>query len=483
MTVRSVWRCAMGLTGVMLSACAVGPEYRTPAVVTPPAFKESLVSDGADPGWKAAEPKDDALKGNWWEAYGDPQLTALEEQVAVSNQNVGQAEAEFRAARAAIGGARASLFPTVTVGAAAGASRSSTNRSTSGTATNRGVVADYQLPLDVSYEADVWGSVRRSVQSSRALAQASAADLESVTLSLRAELAIDYFQLRALDAERALLDSTVAAYDKALQLTVARHDQGVASGSDVAQARTQLDTTRSQATDLGVSRAQFEHAIAILVGKPPALLTIPPTALTGTPPSIPIALPSALVERRPDVAGAERRVAAANAQIGVAKAAFFPSVSLTGSGGLESAALATLIGSGSGLWSIGSSVVATAFDGGRRRAAKQQAVAAHDAAVAVYREDVLAAFQDVEDNLAALRILSEEAAQHADAVASSEESLSLAMTRYQAGVTTYLEVITAQSAALANQITAVDILARRMTASVQLIKALGGGWDRARLPA
>jgi len=293
---------------------------------------------------------------------------------------------------------------------------------------------------------------------------------------MRAELAIDYFQLRSLDAQRELLDSTVTAYDKALQLTVARHDQGVASGSDVAQARTQLDTTRSQATDLGVARAQFEHAIAILVGKPPAMLTIPASPLAGTPPSVPVALPSELVERRPDVASAERRVAAANAQIGVAKAAYFPNVSLTGSGGLESAALATLVGGASGFWSVGASLVATAFEGGRRHAAMEQAIANRDAATAAYREDVLTAFQDVEDNLAALRILADEGAQHADAVASAEQSLSLAMTRYEAGVTTYLEVITAQSVALANQITAVDILARRMTASVQLIKALGGGW-------
>jgi NodT family efflux transporter outer membrane factor (OMF) lipoprotein len=347
---------------------------------------------------------------------------------------------------------------------------------------NRGVAADYQLPIDFSYEADVWGSVRRSVEANRAFAQATAADLQTVTLSMRAELAIDYFQLRGLDAERELFDSTVAAYDKALQLTVARHDQGVASGSDVAQARTQLDTTRSQATDLGVARAQFEHAIAMLTGKPPAMLTIPVASLAGAPPSIPIALPSQLVERRSDVAAAERRVAAANAQIGVAKAAYFPNVNLTGSGGLESAALATLISGGSGLWSVGASVVATAFEGGRRRAATEQATANRDAAAATFRQDVLTAFQDVEDNLAALRILAEEGTQHADAVASAEQSLSLAMTRYQAGVTTYLEVITAQSAALANQITAVEILTRRMTASVELIKALGGGWNVSELP-
>jgi NodT family efflux transporter outer membrane factor (OMF) lipoprotein len=476
MKARRACRCGLLVMALTSPACVVGPEYRKPPVVTPPAFKEQppAGSDGVQ--WKPADPKDDALKGNWWEVFGDPELNALEEQVSVSNQNVAQAEAEFRAARAAIGGARAALFPAGTVGASASVTRASTNRSSFGNAVNRGVVGDYQLPVDFSYEADVWGSVRRSVQASRAIAQATAADLQGVTLSMRAELAIDYFELRGLDAQRQLLDSTVAAYNKALQLTVARHDQGVASGSDVAQARTQLDTTRSQATDIGVGRSQFEHAIAILIGKPPAMLTIAVSPLSGTPPSIPVSLPSELVERRPDVASAERRVAAANAQIGVAKAAYFPSLSLSGSAGLESAALGTLISGGSGFWSVGAGLVATVFDGGRRRAAREQAVANRDAAAAAYREDVLTAFQDVEDNLAALRVLSEEGVQHADAVASAEQSLSLALTRYQAGVTTYLEVITAQSAALANQITAVDILTRRMTASVQLIKALGGGW-------
>jgi NodT family efflux transporter outer membrane factor (OMF) lipoprotein len=285
-----------------------------------------------------------------------------------------------------------------------------------------------------------------------------------------------------LDAERQLLDSTVAAYEKALQLTVNRHDQGIASGIDVAQARTQLDTIRAQATDIGIARAQFEHAIAILVGKPPADLTIPATPLSGTPPAIPVALPSELVERRPDVAAAERRVAAANAQIGVVRSAFFPLVNLTASSGFEGSKLARLLTWPSRFWSIGPSLVATVFDGGRRRALTEQAVANHDTTVAVYRQNVLTAFQDVEDNLAALRILAEEAAQQADAVASAERSLVLSTTRYQAGVTTYLEVITAQGAALTNQITAANILTRRMTASVLLIKAFGGGWTATDLP-
>jgi NodT family efflux transporter outer membrane factor (OMF) lipoprotein len=304
-----------------------------------------------------------------------------------------------------------------------------------------------------------------------------------VLISIESELASDYFQLRGLDAQRALLDATIAAYETALRVTTNRYNQGVVSGSDVAQAQTQLDTTRAQATDLAVARAEFEHAIAILVGKAPSELTIAPTSNEVTPPAIPIALRLELVERRPDVAAAERRVAAANAQIGVAKSAFFPNVALSATAGLESATLGNLLTWPSRFWSIGPSVVQTVFDGGKRRALTAQAEANYDATVAAYRQNVLTAFQDVEDNLAALRILAEEAAQQADAVRSAERSLTLADNRYRAGTTTYLEVITAQSVALANQRTAVDITTRRLTASVLLIKALGGGWTAAQLPA
>jgi NodT family efflux transporter outer membrane factor (OMF) lipoprotein len=320
------------------------------------------------------------------------------------------------------------------------------------------------------------------VQANVATAQASAADVQSVLLSMQSELALDYFQLRGLDGERQLLDSTVAAYERALQVTTNRYNQGVASGSDVAQAQTQLDATRAQATDLGVARGQFEHAIAVLIGQSPARVTLPPSPISETPPSIPVALPSQLVERRPDVASAERRVASATAQIGVSQSAFFPSVGLTGSGGFEASTVANLLTLPSRFWSIGPSLLATAFDGGARRAGVQQATANRDAAVAVYRESVLTAFQDVEDNLTALRVLGDEARQQADAVVSAERSLALANNRYQAGVTTYLEVITAQSAALANERIALDILTRRMTASVLLIKALGGGWSAGDLP-
>jgi NodT family efflux transporter outer membrane factor (OMF) lipoprotein len=473
-------RARLGLIAIVLASLVaggcIGPDYKRPPVTPPAAFKElPAEQDALAAQWKQAQPSDDASRGNWWEAFHDPVLDGLEEQVAVSNQNVAQADAEFRAARAAVRGVRADLFPTVTAGASADFAHASANRAlTRGLTT--GTTRDYQLPIDFSYEADVWGRVRRSVEASVANAQASAADLQTVLISMRSELASDYFQLRGLDAQRRLLDATIAAYQTALQLTTNRYNQGVVSGSDVAQAQTQLEMTRAQATDLGVARAELEHAIAILVGKAPADLAVAAAAGDDTPPVIPITLPSALIERRPDVAAAERRVAAANAQIGVAKAAFFPTLALAATAGLESSTLANLLTWPSRFWSIGPSLVETAFDGGRRRAITAEAQASYDASVAAYRQSVLTAFQDVEDNLAALRILADEAAQQASAVQSAERSLALADNRYRAGTTTYLEVITAQSVALQNQRAAVDISTRRLTASVLLVKALGGGW-------
>jgi NodT family efflux transporter outer membrane factor (OMF) lipoprotein len=371
-------RARLGLTAIVVASfsaggCIVGPDYKRPPVTPPPAFKE-LPADGdaLAAQWKQAQPSDDAIRGNWWEAFHDPVLDGLEQQVAVSNQNVAQADAEFRAARAAVRGVRADLFPTVTAGAAADFGHTSANRAlTRGLPT--GSTRDYQLPIDFSYEADVWGRVRRSVEASIANAQASAADLQTVLISMRSELASDYFQLRGLDAQRRLLDATIQAYQTALQLTTNRYNQGVVSGSDVAQAQTQFEMTRAQATDLGVARAELEHAIAILVGRAPADLAIPVIGTDDTPPPIPITLPSALVERRPDVAAAERRVAAANAQIGVAKAAFFPTLALAATGGLESSTLGSLLTWPSRFWSIGPSLVQTAFDGGRRRAITAQA--------------------------------------------------------------------------------------------------------------
>ena len=336
---------------------------------------------------------------------------------------------------------------------------------------------DFQLPLAVSWEADVWGRVRRNVETSVATAQASAADLEAVRLSLHAELALDYFLLRGADAEKRLLETNVAAYEKALQLTLNRYRQGVVSGVDVALARTQLEATRAQATDVGIARAQLEHAIAILVGKPPADFTLPPDLAEVRPPAIPVGLPSELLERRPDVAAAERRMAAANAQIGVATAAFFPRLLFSATGGWQSADIAKFFSAPSLFWSVGAALAETLFDAGKRRSVEEQARATYDGAVATYRADVLAALAQVEDSLAALRLLSQEARQQAAAVAAAERSVTMSRNRYEGGVTTYLEVVTAQAAALSIERVAVDIRTRQMTASVSLITALGGAWS------
>ncbi len=463
---------------LLTAACAVGPNYKKPSAETPGAFKEAPPA-----GWKTAQPRDGSLRGKWWEAFGDPRLNALEEQVAVSNQTLAQAEAQFRGARAAVATARAGLFPTVTAGAQVTTARGSSGRSSSSGSSGSGTATAYQVPIDLTWEADLWGRVRRGIEANVASAQASAADVGNVALSLQAELAVDYFQLHGLDEQRRLLDSTVTDYEKALQITVNRHDQGVASGADVAQSQTQLETARTQAIDLGVARAEFEHAIAILTGKAPADLTIAQDTIRVPPPAIPVAVPSELLERRPDVAAAERRVAAANAEIGVATAAYYPTLGLSASGGFQGSTLASLFSLPNRFWSLGPSLLATVFDGGRRRAAVAQAEANYDATVAAYRESVLTAFQNVEDNLAALRILADESIQQAAAVTAAERSLALTRNRYAAGIATYLEVITAQNAAYVNERNAVDLRVRQMTASVNLIKALGGGWTAGELPS
>jgi NodT family efflux transporter outer membrane factor (OMF) lipoprotein len=479
---------ALAGVAAVLAGCMVGPNYRRPPASSPAAFKEP-----PPPNWKSATPRDEIPRGKWWQLFGDPQLDALEEQVSVSNQSIAQAEAQFRAARAAAGVARGGLFPTVTAGASAtrarrGSGSAATTLLTSPgsgatpTASAGSTTSIYQVPVDVSYEVDVWGKVRRMIESSVAIAQASAGDLETMRLSLQAELAVDYFELHGLDAQQLLLSTTAGAYQKALELTTNRYNQGVASGVDVAQAQTQLETTRAQAIDLGVQRTQLEHAIAVLTGKAPSELTITQAPVAVQPPEVPVALPSELLERRPDIAANERRMAAANAQIGVQVAAYYPTISLTASGGFESGKLANLFNWPSRFWSLGASAVETLFNGGARHAATEQARANYDAAVAAYRQSVLTAFQDVEDNLSALRVLDAEATQQQIAVTTAERSLALSNYRYQGGITTYLEVITAQAAALANERTAVDILTRRMTAAVNLVKALGGGWRETDLP-
>ena len=471
---KTLTRVLIAIAAMQLTGCVVGPKYHQPVVQAPPAYKE--IGD-----WKPAQPNDQSLGGSWWMIFQDQQLNALEEQVNVSNQNLKAAAAQYQQARAVLRYYRADYYPTVTAGPSATRSRISANAPTSsilrGTTYN-----DFVLPFDVSYQADVWGRVRKNVESYREQAQASAADLATVNLSMHADLAVDYFQARSLDAEEQLLNSTVTEYEQALDLNESRFQGGIASEVDVEQAKTQLQTTRAEAIDVGVLRAQYEHAVAILIGKPPAEFSLPPLPLTAPPPHIPIGLPSELLERRPDIAASERRVASANAQIGVAKSAYYPLINLGAAGGFESSAITTLINGPSGLWSIGLSAAETVFDAGRRRSLNGQAHAAYDYQVAAYRQNVLTGFQEVEDNLAAVRILENEAKVQDEAVAAAQRSLDLSTTRYKGGVTSYLEVITAQSAALSDEVTAVNILGRRMANTVLLIQALGGGWDRSSLP-
>jgi NodT family efflux transporter outer membrane factor (OMF) lipoprotein len=472
---KAVGRVLMAITALQLTGCVVGPKYHPPAVEAPPAYKE--VGD-----WKPAQPNDQNLGGEWWKVFQDPRLDALEPQVNVSNQNLKAAEAQFRQARAVLRYYRADYYPTVTAGLSATRTRTSAHRPPPSSIFNGITSNDFVLPMDISYQADVWGRVRKNVESYREQAQASAADLATVNLSMHADLAVDYFQARSLDAEEQLLNSTVKQYEQALELTESRFQGGIASEVEVEQAKTILQTTRAQAIDVGVLRAQYEHAVAILIGKPPAEFSLSPLPLTTPPPHVPISVPSELLERRPDIAAAERRVGAANAQIGVAKSAYYPLLDLSASGGFESSAIGTLINGPSGLWSIGLSAVGTVFDVGRRRSLNDQARAAYDYQVAAYRESVLTGFQQVEDNLAAVRILENEANVQDEAVAAAQHSLDLSITRYKGGVTSYLEVITAQNAALAAEVTAVNILGRRMANTVLLIQALGGGWDRSSLP-
>jgi NodT family efflux transporter outer membrane factor (OMF) lipoprotein len=461
---------------LLLSGCTVGPKYVQPSVQPPPAaFKE------APSNWSQANPQDQLPKGKWWEIYGDQQLNSLEEMIAVSNQNLKVAYQQYMSARDLVRQARSQLFPTVAVQPTGSRTQLSQNRPNV-VPTTKSQYSDTVLPAELSYEVDLWGQVRRTIESSRENAQASAGDLENVSLSLHSELAFDYFSLRGLDLQKQLLDATVVDFEKALQLTQARYHGGVASDVDVAQAETQLETTRAQDIETGVARAQFEHAIAVLTGRTASTFSISSAPLTASPPQLPLGVPSELLERRPDIAAAERRVASANAQIGIATAAYYPQISLAASGGLESTAIGALFQGPSTLWSVGGSAFETVLDGGRRRAVTQQARDNHEATVASYRENVLEAFQQVEDNLAALRLLDQELTTQQVAVASARRSVDLSTARYKRGITTYLEVLTAQSIALSDERTAADLMTRRMTASVQLVKALGGGWDRSQLP-
>ncbi len=472
---KSLWKVGLVAAVLQFTGCTVGPKYHRPPVDTPPAYKEIGT-------WKTAQPNDQKLSGKWWEIFQDAQLNALEEQIDVSNQNLKAAFAQYQQSRAVLRYYRADYYPTVTANPSAGRTRYSNNRPPRSATFNGVTFNDFVLPLELNYEADIWGRVRKTVESYRAQAQASAADLAGVNLSMHANLAFDYFAARSLDAEEKLLQETVVQYENALKLNEDRYQGGLASDVEVEQAKTQLETTRAQAIDVGVARAQFEHAVAVLMGKPPAEFTLPPLPLTAPPPPIPAGVPSELLERRPDIAAAERQMASANAQIGVAKAGYYPLVNLTATGGLESGSITTLVQGPSALWSVGASALVTVFDVGRRRAVTDQAIQGYDYAVASYRQTVLAAFQQVEDNLAALRILEQEATVQNAAVQASQSSLDLSNIRYAGGVTSYLEVTVAQNAALADEVTAVNLLGRRMANTVLLIQALGGGWDRSELP-
>jgi NodT family efflux transporter outer membrane factor (OMF) lipoprotein len=485
--------CALLLAPWYLTDCTVGPKYQRPDVESAPAYKEAE-------GWKVAQPDDAALHGNWWELFGDPQLNALEQQVNVSNQNIAAAFASFLQARAVVKEAQSQYFPTLTVSPSSSRTRSSANLS-SGAATSAAVTAgatggttsvaggggaifnNFDLPFDASWTPDLWGRVRNTVRGDVAAAQASAADLENTRLTAQAELAVDYYQLRTQDTLKQLLDQTVVAYQESLELTKAQYETGIGTDEAVAQAEVQLKSTQAQDTNLGIARAQYEHAIALLVGQPASTFSIPSEPLKAAAPPIPIGVPSQLLERRPDVAASERLMAQANAQIGVAKAAYFPTLTLSAAGGFESSSVSDWLTWPSRFWSVGPTLAETLFDAGLRRATVQQYQSAYDQTVATYRQTVLTAFQQVEDNLAALRILAIQLQQQDDSVASSQRYLNIATDRYKLGLDPYLDVITAQTALLSNQQTAVTLRMQQLTDSVQLIEALGGGWDADELPS
>lgn len=474
-----------------LSACNPGPKYSRPPAAAPSAYKEAPPQFKEGAGWVVAQPGDDKIRPKWWEMYNEPQLNALEEQVAISNQTVIQAEANFRAAQALVVEARSQLFPTI--GGSSSYTRqhfSSNTRaatvtpsgSTGGASSVSTTINQYSIAANVSYTLDLWHRVRNQIAANSLSAQASAADVATALLTTQAELAQDYFEVRALDAQEGILQDTLKNYRDALKLTTILFNTGIDSDQDVTQAQTQLDTALAQATDLGVARAQFEHAIATLTGQPASNFSLPVAPFVPKPPPVPVAVPSELLQRRPDIAAAERRVASANALIGVQRAAYYPSLSLSASGGFLSSAVSNWFTWPSRVWSLGPSVSDTLLDFGARRGAVEQAEASYDAAVATYRQTALSDFQTVEDNLASLRILADEVAQYETAVQSSAHYLGLALTRYRTGVDSYLNVITAQNTLLTNRETQVQAQLRQMTSSVALVMALGGGWDASQLP-
>jgi NodT family efflux transporter outer membrane factor (OMF) lipoprotein len=476
------WRGVLMAQLILVACgCAVGPNYVRPTVETPTDFKEWK-------GWKSAEPRDMLSRDKWWEVYADEDLNALMEKVDVSNQNIKQAEAQYRAARAAVRSARAAYFPAVSAGANVTRATSGTSvvtatgpTTTSTTSTNSasGVSNVYSPSLDASWELDIWGKLRRMTENATENMKASAADLAAARLSAQTELAQDYFQLRITDEVKRVYETNVEGLQKSLKIAQNQYSVGVASQSDVAQAKTLLKSTQAAAIDLQIQRAQLEHAIAVLIGKAASDFALPPAALSTKIPDIPLAQPSELLERRPDIAAGERLVAAANANVGVAKAAYYPSLTLSGQLGYENSSLSNLFSLANRFWSVGPSLAETLLDGGARRALTDQAIANYDASVGAYRQTVLAAFQDTEDNLVALRVLAGEVDVQDEATKAADESEAIALFQYKSGIVSYLNVVIAQSTALANERASLTLRGRQLASSVALIKSLGGGWTQA----
>jgi NodT family efflux transporter outer membrane factor (OMF) lipoprotein len=479
---------ALVALGLLAGCKPVGPNYNRPGYTAPAAYKETGASTAVVPppnpsggGWQPANPSDGLLKGKWWEIYQDQQLNRLEERIATDNQSLRQASETYLAARDQVKVARAALFPT----ASAGVSTSRDDVSKNGPSYNSTKptgYGDFQLTGEASWEPDFWGKIRRTVEQARENAQASAADLANVDLALHSEMASDYFQLRGLDSDIKLLQGSVKDLEGQLDLTQRRLAGGVATQVDVAQAQTQLEQVRAQLVDLGVARAQYEHAVGTLANYTPSQFSIPPTPLDIALPQVPVGVPSQLLERRPDIAAAERRTAAANAQIGIAVSAFYPTITLNGTGGFESERIGTWIQGPSALWSLGAQAAELLFDAGQRHALTDQARHTYEANAAAYRSTVLAAFNDIEDQLSGLRILEQESTVERRAVESAQSSYDLSNQRYKGGVTSYLEVLTAEATLIQNQRTAIDLTTRQFVASVGLVRSLGGGWDASKLP-
>jgi len=483
---------ASSIAALLLSGCMVGPKYHPPTATVqppPPAYKE-LPTNSPDSGrWKVAQQQDEMLRGKWWEIYNDPELNALEEQLNVNNLNIKQSFENFMAARALVAEARSQLFPTVGTTPAYQHSRGSGNlkntigtTGSTGTTTGGQVSTLYTLPFSVSWEPDLWGKVRNTIRENQYNAQLSAADLENVKLTEQAALASFFFELRGQDALQKIFDETIEADKRTVQLSRDRYETGVDDLISLVEAENSLQNAQASATNLGIARAQFEHAIAVLIGTTPSSFSVPVRPLSAVPPPVPVGVPSKLLQRRPDIAASERTMAAANAQIGIATAAYYPNLTLSASGGFQSSSITDLFTWPSRFWSVGASLSETIYDAGLRRATVQQFVATYNADVASYRQTVLTAFQQVEDNMAAERILSKQIEEQEQAVQSAQKYLELALARYETGVDQFLNVLVAQTTLLSDQQQLATLHTQSMTASVQLIEALGGGWDLSQLP-